>query len=260
MVFIWPEAKLFFAVVPVILIILHAIFARCPSANSTTYKILEYNILHLVLTCILFNLSTWILIDWFRLHKHLQPLSGFIYCPYELASAEVHLCALGIVKFEFFKQMEMLLVGCSGVWASLWEARTVMQRPSVRPCAFLPTFMPRLSVLTYLQCDQFALRSFLKQPFFYASSLTLWATAKAWWDIRDVARGTGWTLSRTYFAGDARNHYQASDNTQVKRCVPEAGACHVLRWHGLDGRSYPTIDLACQEAVSVNLLAKKKEG
>lgn len=94
------------------------------------------------------------------------------------------------------------------------------------------------------------LRSILKHPLVYASFFGLWATTKVWWDVRDVGNGSGWSLSSTYFAGDARNHYQVERNTQVKRCTPEAGTCHVLRWHGLDGRKYPTIDVACEGAVS----------
>lgn len=77
----------------------------------------------------------------------------------------------------------------------------------------------------------------------------LFSVEKAWEDIRDVNHGSGWSSTRTYFAGDARNYYQSSTNTELKRCTPEVGTCHVLRWHGLDGREYPTIDFACERAV-----------
>ena len=134
--FIWPETTLVIAIIPLALILLcHAVFARYPPPISTNSKALEYNIPHLVLTCIVFNLSSWTLIDWLQLQKHLQPLSGFVNCPYEFAGAEIQMPALGIVKFEFTSQFEMLLVGSFGLWVSLWEARTSMRISHVRPYA-----------------------------------------------------------------------------------------------------------------------------
>jgi hypothetical protein len=86
---------------------------------------IEYNIPHLISTSALLLFSIGILIDWFRTLQNLQPLSGFIYCPYRSAGPEITLAALGIVKFEFEKQFEMLLAGPLGFWVALREAQAL---------------------------------------------------------------------------------------------------------------------------------------
>ena len=94
-------------------------------SSDVTTRVIQYNALHLLSTCALFIISVSTLLDWFHMHENLQPLSGFILCPYKYGGRNYRACAMDIVKFEFEPKFDMLLLACFGTWASLREAQVL---------------------------------------------------------------------------------------------------------------------------------------